>query len=122
MQNVRQQDAGVRFKRFRDLDEFDNVQPALPTLVFGDEGLLTAQAFGNIRLGELLGFPNAREQFLQSLLPWRTERFGHENRLFFVAGSSNNPNFGLSHIRIFFEPRRLLSHPFETDSFMEVRT
>ena len=68
-QKFRQQSAGVRFERFCDLDEFDNVQPALAALVFGDEGLLTAQPFGNIRLGELLGFPNAREQFLQSLLP-----------------------------------------------------
>lgn len=55
-------------------------QPALAALIFGDEGLRTAQPFGNIHLRELLGFPNNSEQFLQSLLPWRAERFGHCNR------------------------------------------
>jgi hypothetical protein len=120
VKKVRQQSAGVRFERFRDLDELDNIKPTLSTLIFGDEGLWTTEPFGDIGLGELLGFPNASEQFLQSLLPWRTERFRHGNRLFDKAGSSNNPDFGLSHIGIVFEPRHLLPHPLETDSFREV--
>jgi hypothetical protein len=82
------------YRALRDLDEFDNIKPALAALVFGDEGLRTAQPFGNIYLGELPGFPNASEQLLQSLLPWGAERLGHENRLFDEVGSSNNPDFG----------------------------
>ncbi len=100
-QKLRQQSAGVRFQRFRDLDEFDDIQPALATLVFGDEGLGTTQPFGNIYLGELPGFSGSGQQFLQSSLPWRAERFWHGDRLLDEAGSSNNPDFGLSHIRIF---------------------
>src|SRR3546814_15121684 len=74
-QKVRQQRAGVRFKRFRDIDEFDDIQPALTALIFSDEGLRPAEPFGNIHLGEILGLPNTGKQFLQSLLPRRAERF-----------------------------------------------
>ena len=50
MKKVRQQSAGVRFERFRDLDELDNIKPTLSTLIFGDEGLRTAQPFGNAKM------------------------------------------------------------------------
>lgn len=94
--------AGDGFKRFRDLDEFDDIQPALAALIFSDEGLRPAESLGNIGLGELPCFPDTGKQLLQSLLPWRAERFRHEDRLFDKAGSSSNPDFGLSHIGIVF--------------------
>src|SRR3546814_15637907 len=61
-QKLRQQRAGVRFKRFRDIDEFDDIQPALTALIFSDEGLRPAEPFGNIHLGEILGLPNRSEE------------------------------------------------------------
>lgn len=102
----------VRFKRFRDLDELDDIQPTFTTLIFGYEGLRPAEPFGNICLGEFLGFPSTGKQYLQSLLPWRAERFRHEDRRVGEAGSSSNPDFGLSHIGILFGP--------ETDTFRKV--
>ena len=70
-QKIIQQFAGVRLKRFRDLDEFDDIQTALAALIFGDEGLRPAESLGNIGLGELPCFPDTGKQLLQSLLPWR---------------------------------------------------
>lgn len=36
--------------RLADHDEFDHIEPALPALVLGDEGLRPAQALGELRL------------------------------------------------------------------------
>lgn len=83
MKEACQQGARVRFQRFRDFDEFDNIQPPLAAFIFGDEGLRAVEPCGNISLRELPGFPEFGQQFLQALLPWRTERFGHINRLLF---------------------------------------
>lgn len=58
MKKVCQQGARVRFQRFRDLDEFDNIQPPLAAFIFSDEGLRTVEPCGNISLRELPGFPN----------------------------------------------------------------
>ena len=58
MKKVRQQCAGVRFKRLGDLDEFNDIQPALAAFIFGDKGLRAIEPFGNIGLRELPGFPD----------------------------------------------------------------
>lgn len=50
MKKVRQHCAGVRFERFRDRDEFNDIQPTLAPFIFGDEGLRTAQPFGNAKM------------------------------------------------------------------------
>jgi hypothetical protein len=86
------------YRALRDLDEFDNIKAALATLVFGDEGLRTAQPFGNIYLGELPGVPNASEQLLQSLCRGTRSVLDMKTGCFCEAGSSNNPDFGLSHV------------------------
>ena len=58
MKKVREQCAGVRFKRFGDLNEFNDIQPALSAFILGDEGLRTIEPFGNIGLRELPGLPD----------------------------------------------------------------
>lgn len=58
MEKLREQCAGVCFKRFGDFNEFNDIQPALPTFILGHKGLLTIKPFGNIGLRELPGFPD----------------------------------------------------------------
>lgn len=58
MKKVREQSAGVCFKRFGDLNEFNDIQPTLPAFVLGDKGLRAIEPFGNIGLRELPGFPD----------------------------------------------------------------
>jgi hypothetical protein len=58
VKKVREQCAGVCFKRLRDLDEFNDIQPALAAFIFGDKGLRTIEPFGYIGLRELPGFPD----------------------------------------------------------------
>jgi hypothetical protein len=100
VKEARQQGARVRFQRFRDIDEFDNIQPPLAAFIFSDEGLRAVEPCGNISLRELTGFPEFGQQFLQSLLPWRAERFWHINRLIIlrpvvsVIPFSDNPILG----------------------------
>jgi hypothetical protein len=53
-----QEVAGIRFQRFRNLNEFDNIQPPLATFIFSDERLRSVKPCGNISLRELPGFPN----------------------------------------------------------------
>ena len=56
MKKVREQYAGVCVKRLGDLNEFNDIQPALPTFIFGHKGLRAIKPFGNIGLCELPGF------------------------------------------------------------------
>lgn len=58
MKKVRQQCAGICFKRLGDLDEFNDIQPALAAFILGDKGLRAIKPFGNIGLRELSGFPD----------------------------------------------------------------
>lgn len=58
MKKVREQGAGVCFKRLGDLDEFHDIQPALAAFILGDKGLRAIEPFGNIGLRELPGFPD----------------------------------------------------------------
>jgi hypothetical protein len=56
VKKVREQCAGVCFKRFGDLNEFNDIQPALAAFILGDKGLRAIEPFGNIGLRELPGF------------------------------------------------------------------
>lgn len=58
MKKLREQCAGVCIKRFGDLNEFNDIQPALPTFILGDKRLRPTEPFGNIGLCELPGFPD----------------------------------------------------------------
>ena len=58
MKKVREQCAGVCLKRLCDLNEFNDIQPALPAFILGDKGLRAIEPFGNIGLCELPGFPD----------------------------------------------------------------
>lgn len=58
MKKVREQCAGVCFKRLRDLDEFNDIQPAFAAFILGYKGLRAIEPFGNIGLRELSGFPD----------------------------------------------------------------
>ena len=55
---ARQQCAGVRFKRFCDLDKFNDIQFTLAPFIFGHEGLRAVETRGNVGLRELPGFPD----------------------------------------------------------------
>jgi hypothetical protein len=58
VKKVREQCAGVCIKRFGDLNEFNDIQPALPAFILGDKGLRAIEPFSNIGLRELPGFPD----------------------------------------------------------------
>ena len=58
MEKLREQCAGVCFKRLGDLNEFKDIEPALPAFILGDKGLRPIKPFGNIGLRELPGFPD----------------------------------------------------------------
>lgn len=58
MKKHREQCAGFRIKRFGDLNEFNDIQPALAAFILGHKGLRAIKPFGNIGLRELPGFPD----------------------------------------------------------------
>ncbi len=58
VKKVREQCAGVCFKRFGDLNEFNDIQSALAAFILGDKGLRAIEPFGDIGLRELPGFPD----------------------------------------------------------------
>ena len=58
VEKAREQCAGVCLKRVGDLNEFNDIQPALPAFILGDKGLRAIEPLGNIGLRELPGFPD----------------------------------------------------------------
>jgi len=60
----------IRFELFRDLQEFDHIEPALTIFVLGNEGLRAAKAIGQFLLRQSGGFPHLDELRYEGPVSW----------------------------------------------------
>jgi hypothetical protein len=89
-------------ERLSDIDEFDDTQAALAALIFGDEGLSSAETPGELALGHASVFALPEKQVAQLDLTRRTQSVAHgRGQPELNVASGNNPVSGLSHFGIF---------------------
>jgi len=68
VQQVSQKIARVGFERLGDIDEFDDVEPPLTSLVLCNEGLRTLEPAGDLRLRQPACLPHPSEEVLEAFL------------------------------------------------------
>jgi hypothetical protein len=67
----------ISVERQYHLDELDHIEPALPSLVLGNEGLGTTQAFCHLNLRETGVVPSADQHFAKALVHRAGKRSAH---------------------------------------------
>jgi len=80
----------IESKHFRKLDEFHNVNTALPAFEPGDEGLVLPQAGGKIGLRHARRLALSDEEVDQRLVTFRPERRSQSEPRQLTEGPGNN--------------------------------